>query len=95
MNVCDICKKEKNVLVEADYTCQVKNLKQRIKWHSCEDHKGHLKGKGLKGVSEYFGSDVDLECKCGYCGKKSGSPDPDVLCRTCRETFGHAFFSEL
>lgn len=33
--------------------------------------------------------------KCKYCGNTTGSPDPDVLCEECRDTFGHAFYSEL
>lgn len=33
--------------------------------------------------------------KCKYCGSPTGSPDPDVLCKQCREGFGHTFYSEL
>ena len=34
--------------------------------------------------------------KCKYCKTNyTNSPDPDVLCDECRETFGHAFYSEL
>lgn len=31
---------------------------------------------------------------CG-CGQPNYSSDPDVLCSDCRETYGHAFASEL
>jgi len=34
-----------------------------------------------------------MECK--YCGEENGSKDEDVLCKDCRETFGHGFYSEL
>ena len=37
----------------------------------------------------------DTACDCGYCGQPTGSSDPDVLCKDCQETFGHAFLSEL
>ena len=33
--------------------------------------------------------------KCKYCGKDNGSADEDVLCKDCREIFGHSFYSEL
>ena len=33
---------------------------------------------------------------CKYCKtNETGSLDEDVLCPTCRETFGHSFYSEL
>ena len=35
------------------------------------------------------------KCDCPYCGEKSDSNDPKVLCKECRETFGHSFFDEL
>jgi hypothetical protein len=35
------------------------------------------------------------KCNCLYCGEKSDSIDPRVLCKDCRETFGHTFFEEL
>ena len=35
------------------------------------------------------------KCDCLYCGEKSDSVDPRVLCKDCRETFGHTFFEEL
>ena len=35
------------------------------------------------------------KCDCQYCGEKSDSVDPRVLCKDCRETFGHTFFEEL
>ena len=40
------------------------------------------KGKPIPGV-------------CQFCGGNSFSPDTDVLCPSCRECFGHAFYSEL
>ena len=33
--------------------------------------------------------------RCGYCGNPNGGRDRDILCRECRETFGHSLFSEL
>jgi hypothetical protein len=35
------------------------------------------------------------KCDCQYCGEKSDSVDPRILCKDCRETFGHTFFEEL
>ena len=32
---------------------------------------------------------------CKYCSDIANGVDPDVLCAECRQTFGHAFFSEL
>jgi hypothetical protein len=32
---------------------------------------------------------------CPYCGENSNSPDPNVLCADCRETFGHYSIEEL
>lgn len=64
---------------------------------SDEDRKNHIFNE-VKLLHEYItrGIDSDGELKkCKYCGKPSGSTDPDVLCKQCREDFGHAFFSEL
>lgn len=33
--------------------------------------------------------------KCPYCGQTSDSTDPRVLCKECREDFGHTFYDEL
>lgn len=35
------------------------------------------------------------ENHCQYCGEPTDSSDSNVLCRDCREVFGHTFFSEL
>lgn len=35
------------------------------------------------------------EKSCEYCGEKTDSIDPNVLCPKCRKDFGHAFYSEL
>ena len=32
---------------------------------------------------------------CKYCGGIANGVDEDVLCKECRDDFGHAFFSEL
>jgi len=32
---------------------------------------------------------------CPYCGEKSDSTDPKILCADCRETFGHHSIDEL
>lgn len=32
---------------------------------------------------------------CKYCYGIADGPDEDVLCKECREVFGHAFYSEL
>lgn len=32
---------------------------------------------------------------CQYCGEVTTGTDEDRLCDDCRETFGHAFYSEL
>lgn len=33
--------------------------------------------------------------RCKYCGEANNSEDEDVLCADCRQTFGHAFYSQL
>jgi hypothetical protein len=49
-----------------------------------------------KGIMEKFiKKTTSKKCDCLYCGKKSDSVDPRVLCKDCRETFGHTFFEEL
>jgi hypothetical protein len=35
------------------------------------------------------------EIVCQYCGGDNGGKDEDLLCRECRETYGHALYSEL
>jgi hypothetical protein len=35
------------------------------------------------------------EILCPYCGEKSNSTDPKILCADCRETFGHYSIDEL
>jgi len=32
---------------------------------------------------------------CKYCGGIANGIDEDILCKECRDVFGHAFFSEL
>lgn len=32
---------------------------------------------------------------CKYCGGVTKGIDDDILCEDCRDTFGHAFYSEL
>lgn len=32
---------------------------------------------------------------CKYCGKIADGTDEEVLCKECRELFGHTFFNEL
>jgi len=32
---------------------------------------------------------------CKYCGQPNGSNDENVLCKECRECFGHSFYNEL
>lgn len=32
---------------------------------------------------------------CKYCGEVAKGIDDDILCENCRDTFGHAFYSEL
>lgn len=32
---------------------------------------------------------------CKYCGNIHKTNDVEILCRECRETFGHTFYSEL
>lgn len=42
--------------------------------------------------------ELDLFIKpkeCKYCHKITDSIDEDVLCSSCRENFGHTFYSEL
>ena len=33
--------------------------------------------------------------ECKYCGVITNGADENVLCKDCRMTFGHAFYSEL
>ena len=40
-------------------------------------------------------ADANTNHICKYCGDIANGPDEDVLCQDCRETFGHAFYSEL
>ena len=35
------------------------------------------------------------EIVCQYCGGDNGGESADLLCKECRETFGHALYSEL
>ena len=50
-------------------------------------------------LTRYFESNEELikahGCSCKYCGEPNGSQDRDILCKECRETFGHEFYSEL
>lgn len=46
-------------------------------------------------TKEKFNGKKKTGNKCKYCRKPNCSPDPDVLCGDCRETFGHSFYSEL
>jgi hypothetical protein len=46
-------------------------------------------------MEKFIKKTTSEKCNCLYCGKKSDSVDPRVLCKDCRETFGHTFFEEL
>lgn len=35
------------------------------------------------------------KCDCPYCGEKTDSIDPRVLCKECRQDFGHTLIDEL
>jgi hypothetical protein len=45
-------------------------------------------------LGQLYGDKV-ITCDCPYCGEKSDSIDSNVLCKDCRETFGHTFIGEL
>lgn len=38
---------------------------------------------------------LPITCDCPCCGEKSDSIDPKVLCKECRETYGHSFIDDL
>lgn len=62
--------------------------------YMCSRESGH----GIFGIpDEDFSERVFHSDKnsCKYCGKKNGSPDPNILCPECRQNFGHTFYSEL
>ena len=40
-------------------------------------------------------ADANTNHICKYCGDIAKGTDEDVLCQDCRDTFGHAFYSEL
>jgi hypothetical protein len=44
-------------------------------------------------IADYFKGQNKNECP--YCGEKSDSIDPKILCTDCRETFGHYSIDEL
>ena len=46
-------------------------------------------------MEKFIKKNTSEKCDCLYCGEKSDSVDPRVLCKDCRETFGHTFFEEL
>jgi hypothetical protein len=46
-------------------------------------------------MEKFIKKTTSEKCDCLYCGEKSDSVDPRVLCKDCRETFGHTFFEEL
>lgn len=40
-------------------------------------------------------ADANTHHICKYCGDVATGIDEDILCQDCRDTFGHAFYSEL
>jgi hypothetical protein len=51
--------------------------------------------KEIKTIEKVINQRTSEKCDCPYCGEKSDSTDPSVLCEYCRETFGHTFVEEL
>lgn len=45
--------------------------------------------------SEIISVEEDKFVECPYCGNRSDSIDPRILCKECRQDFGHVFVDEL
>lgn len=56
---------------------------------------GGLSDSELNLVFKWLLSNNHPTHKCKYCGDIAEGIDDDILCDDCRETFGHAFYSEL
>jgi NADH pyrophosphatase NudC (nudix superfamily) len=46
-------------------------------------------------IASYVKQRMMYTTYCPYCGEESDSSDEKVLCRECRETFGHTTIDEL
>ena len=64
--------------------CQEQNGKDEVNANDycCEDFEG-------------LENSPQINIQCPYCGEETDSSDPRVLCKDCRETFGHTFIDEL
>jgi hypothetical protein len=56
---------------------------------------GKTQARAKGNMEKFIKKNTSEKCDCLYCGEKSDSLDPRVLCKDCRETFGHTFFEEL
>jgi len=94
--VCDVCL-SKDKLTKCNKYYSVKGNKN-LRLDYCDECKSIIPNK-MEDYREFVarikGIDVSRGNKCKYCGSPNGSLDKDVLCKECRETFGHSFYSEL
>lgn len=97
VTVCDICKHDGKLTQSTRYF-RVTG-KRHLRLDYCDGCKSQIP-KGMKEYEEFVAKVKGIRIAgnattCKYCGGLSGSLDPDVLCKDCRETFGHSFYSEL
>lgn len=83
------------------------NIKVKIEWENSVQAESKLEAiKNVKDIflhehnmslfdSEIISVEEDTFPPCPYCGSRSDSTDPRILCKDCREDFGHVFIDEL
>jgi len=86
----------KPALISADYMLTPNEMGDFLLFcRKLLKHNGITLGEFKEAVSNLNGTKAVDSHPCGYCEEPNGSSDPDILCRECRESFGHALFSEL
>lgn len=87
-------KTNKVIVVTEEYSCVV-NFSKEIDLPKERIMDMLQNSQDFKSTNVLDIADANTHHICKYCGEIVNGTDEDVLCSECRETFGHAFYSEL
>lgn len=93
--VCPVCNRQDLIYHKTDVSGGIVNFV----WECNKCFASGLESYDLHFVKHFnivdeHGKEV-VQHECQYCGHTTDSDDPRVLCKECREDFGHTFIDEL
>ena len=87
-------KTNKLIVVTDEFSCVV-HLGREYNFTREEFIRLVKKANDFKGKKVLNVEDGNTYHICKYCGLITDGTDEDVLCKECRDIFGHTFYSEL